>query len=320
MSLAVNVTNLAVRVATESKALRTMINGNTADLTALTTVSKTSLLSAINEINAAMAGAGVVIDDVTASTTKVYSSTKTNTAISAAVAAVVASSPATLDTLNELATALANDPNFATTMTNSLALKAPLVSPSLTTPTLGVASATTINKVAITAPATSATLTIAQGATLTASATATVSGTNTGDQSLAAFAPLASPAFSGTPTGITKTHVGLANVDNTSDVNKPLSTADTNALALKAPLASPTLTGTPVLGAASATSINKVAITAPATGSTLTIVEGATLTASATASVSGTNTGDQNLAAYATTATVGDTTTDFVATFNAGLV
>lgn len=57
-------------------------------------------------------------------------------------------------------------------------------SPTLVTPTLGVASATSINKVAITAPATSATLTIANGATLTASATATVSGTNTGDQTI----------------------------------------------------------------------------------------------------------------------------------------
>jgi len=42
----------------------------------------------------------------------------------------------------------------------------------------------------------------------------------------------------------------------------------------------------------SATSINKVTVTAPATGSTLTIVEGATLTASATANVSNTNSGD----------------------------
>lgn len=50
------------------------------------------------------------------------------------------------------------------------------------TPALGVAAATSINKVAITAPAASATLTIANGATLTASASATVSGTNTGDQ------------------------------------------------------------------------------------------------------------------------------------------
>jgi hypothetical protein len=57
--------------------------------------------------------------------------------------------------------------------------------PTLVTPVLGVASATSLNKVAVTAPATSATLTIADGATLTASATATVSGTNTGDVTLA---------------------------------------------------------------------------------------------------------------------------------------
>ena len=59
-----------------------------------------------------------------------------------------------------------------------------LTSPVMTTPSLGVASATSINKVAITAPATGSTLTIADGATLTASATATVSGTNTGDQTI----------------------------------------------------------------------------------------------------------------------------------------
>lgn len=57
-------------------------------------------------------------------------------------------------------------------------------SPSLTTPTLGVASATSVNKVAITAPATSATLTIADGKTLTASNTLTFTGT---DSSSVAF-------------------------------------------------------------------------------------------------------------------------------------
>lgn len=51
-------------------------------------------------------------------------------------------------------------------------------SPTLVTPTLGVASATSINKVAITAPATSATLTIADGKTLTASNTLTFTGTD----------------------------------------------------------------------------------------------------------------------------------------------
>lgn len=51
-------------------------------------------------------------------------------------------------------------------------------SPTLVTPTLGVASATSINKVALTAPATSATLTIADGKTLTASNTLTFTGTD----------------------------------------------------------------------------------------------------------------------------------------------
>ncbi|MEO3344554.1 phage tail protein [Enterobacter cloacae] len=46
--------------------------------------------------------------------------------VKAAIAALVASSPAALDTLNKLAAALGNDPNFATTMTNALAGKQPL--------------------------------------------------------------------------------------------------------------------------------------------------------------------------------------------------
>jgi hypothetical protein len=57
-------------------------------------------------------------------------------------------------------------------------------SPTLVTPTLGVASATTINKVTITAPATGSTLTIANGKTLTASNTLTFNGT---DASTVAF-------------------------------------------------------------------------------------------------------------------------------------
>lgn len=46
--------------------------------------------------------------------------------VKSAIAALVASSPAALDTLNELAAALGNDPNFATTVTNALAGKQPL--------------------------------------------------------------------------------------------------------------------------------------------------------------------------------------------------
>ena len=83
-----------------------------------------------------------------------------------------------------------------------------LTSPIMTTPTLGVATATSINKVAITAPATSATLTIADGATLTASATASVSGTNTGDQTITLQGDV-----TGTGTGTFTTTIATGAVD-----------------------------------------------------------------------------------------------------------
>jgi len=116
--------------------------------------------------------------------------------VGTAVSNLVASAPATLDTLNELATALGNDASFSTTISNSIGLKA----------------------------------------------------------------PLASPTFTGTVSGITKSMVGLGSVDNTSDVNKPVSTATQTALDLKlasataattyAPIASPTFTGTVTVAAA----------------------------------------------------------------------
>lgn len=65
----------------------------------------------------------------------------TQTDVTDAVDALVASAPGALDTLNELAAALGDDENFATTVTNALALKAPLASPALTgTPTAPTAA------------------------------------------------------------------------------------------------------------------------------------------------------------------------------------
>lgn len=49
-----------------------------------------------------------------------------NSLIATAVSALVNSSPATLDTLNELAAALGNDPNFATTIATALGNKQPI--------------------------------------------------------------------------------------------------------------------------------------------------------------------------------------------------
>jgi len=54
-----------------------------------------------------------------------YTKTQTDSAVSAAAAALVDSSPAALNTLNELAAALGDDANYATTTTNAIGTKMP---------------------------------------------------------------------------------------------------------------------------------------------------------------------------------------------------
>jgi len=69
--------------------------------------------------------------------TETYTRTETNSQISTALAGLVDSAPTTLDTLNELAAALGDDPNFATTVTNSIADKLPLSGGTLTGQLIG---------------------------------------------------------------------------------------------------------------------------------------------------------------------------------------
>jgi hypothetical protein len=57
--------------------------------------------------------------------------------------------------------------------------------------------------------------------------------------SISGYAPLADPTFTGTVGGITKSMVGLGNVDDTTDANKPVSTATQTALDLKLNLSDP---------------------------------------------------------------------------------
>lgn len=85
--------------------------------------------------------------------------------------------------------------------------------PTLITPVLGVASATSINKVAITAPATSATLTIANGKTLTASNTLTFSGTDASTLNIGTGGILGTAAYKST--GTSGNTVALLNGYNT---------------------------------------------------------------------------------------------------------
>jgi len=120
MSLVTNFTNLVTRIATEIKALRTLINGNAADLSALNTTAKGNLVLALNELKALIPAAGVDISDGTTTLTSTWSSTKITTAINAALDALTTGAPTALNTLDELAAALGDDANFAAGVTTAL--------------------------------------------------------------------------------------------------------------------------------------------------------------------------------------------------------
>jgi hypothetical protein len=199
------------------------------------------------------AGKTLVVGGSSSGTTTVTASAAASGTLTLPAATDTLVGKATTDTLTNKSISLTNN----TVTFTSLELKTACsdetgsgalvfaTSPTLVTPTLGVASATSINKVAFTAPATGSTLTIADGKTLTASNSLTFTGT---DSTSFAF-----PGTSDTVVTLTATQ---------TLTNKTLT--------------SPTMT-TPTLGVASATSINKVAITAPATSATITIADGTTL-------------------------------------------
>jgi hypothetical protein len=154
----------------------------------------------------------------------------------------IAGAPGLLNSLDEIAAAIGDDPAFFTTVANNLALKAPLASPTftgtvvlpvntITQPMMSddsvgtneiVGQAVTNDKIA------NATITNAKISETAEIATYKISGLDT---ALSAKAPLASPTFTGTVSGVTKAHVGLGNVDNTADSAKPVSTAQAAAIA-----------------------------------------------------------------------------------------
>lgn len=108
LSLDTRLSDLVTAVATDIKQHRTWISGTSSgDLNGLNTTNKTSLVAAINEV---LAGAGV--GDVTQADLD---------DLKAEILGVDV--PAALDTLDELAAALADDANFAASVTASLATK-----------------------------------------------------------------------------------------------------------------------------------------------------------------------------------------------------
>lgn len=127
----------------------------------------------------------------------------------------------------------------------------------------------------LTLTSTTGTFTLAAGKTLAVNKTLTLDGT---DGTTMTF-PSTSATLARTDAGQTftghQTIEGVTSTGATGTGNLVFST-------------SPTL-ATPVLGVAAATSLNKVTITAPASGSTLTIADGKTLTASNTLTLTGTD-------------------------------
>lgn len=135
MSLVSQLNSLTVRIATEFKSIRSL----TGSLTGLATTDKSSLVAAINEaLAAAGSGGSIDADSITDATTlgkalirassasdartdlDVYSKAEADAAATSAAASVVDGAPGALDTLNELAAALGDDANFASTTSTAL--------------------------------------------------------------------------------------------------------------------------------------------------------------------------------------------------------
>jgi hypothetical protein len=216
MSLQTRLSDLITAIGTDYKTIRTWITGSsTGTLASLTTTDKTSLVAALNEVKAGSTGsppsATTAVQGVIeiATLAEVATGTDTTRAVTAEgvrqeraalkTEILGAGVPAALDTLDELAAALADDANFASTVTTSLAGKQPLD-----------ADLTAI-------------------AALDASTSGAIASDGSGwvKKTYAQFK---------TALSLVKGDVGLGNVDNTSDVNKPVSTAQQTALDGKQPL------------------------------------------------------------------------------------
>lgn len=123
MSLETRIVSLAQAIGADIKTL----GAAQGSLSALNTTTKTSLVAAINELVLMVGSAGAEINDTAGngSTTVTWSADKIFDSIEAAKAAVknelVSGAAAALDTLNELAAALNNDPSFATTIAAEIA-------------------------------------------------------------------------------------------------------------------------------------------------------------------------------------------------------
>src|SRR4051794_22916060 len=141
MSLATRLSDLAYAIGTDMKQFRVWMTGSSSgDLTGLTTAAKGDFVSAINEVNAkptsgappdatTVAKGIIEIADLAEVAAGIDASRAVTPAgvrqerVALKAEILGAGVPAALDTLDELAAALADDANFAATITATLATK-----------------------------------------------------------------------------------------------------------------------------------------------------------------------------------------------------
>lgn len=158
---------------------------------------------------------------------KVASQKASKTYIATQIAALVASSPAALDTLNELATALGNDPSFATTVSTAIGLKEASANKDASGGYAGLTlfklnlrnAANTITSWFTTAATIARTWTMPDKdgtVAMTSDITGTNSGTNTGDQTINLTGDVLGSGTGSFATTLANTAVTAGSYTNTS--------------------------------------------------------------------------------------------------------
>lgn len=261
MALTTNIQNLATRIATEMKSLRILINGNASDLSALNTTNKTNLVAAINEVAAASGAAPATLQDLTDVTISAPSAGQAliwdgTEWVNDDVAPPIPDATESVKGIVELAT-------NAETSTGTDSTRA--VTPAGLKPLLDAkASSSSLAAIAFSGDASDLTGTIPSSAlpplavtdvhvvnslaemtSLTAQAGDVAKRTDNNRTYILAEEPASesdnwievvaggdvlSVAGRSGAVVLTKSDVGLSNVDNTSDAAKPISTATQNAL------------------------------------------------------------------------------------------
>lgn len=342
MALTTNIQNLATRIATEMKSLRMLINGNASDLSALNTTNKTNLVAAINEVAAASGAAPATLQDLTDVTISAPSAGQAliwdgSEWVNDDVAPPIPDATESVKGIVELAT-------NAETSTGTDNTRA--VTPAGLKPLLDAkASSSSLAPIAFSGDAADLTGTIPSSAlpplavtdvhvvnslaemtSLTAQAGDIAKRTDNNRTYILAEEPASdsdnwievvaggdvlSVAGRTGAVVLTKSDVGLSNVDNTSDLAKPISTATQSALNAKQD-SSPALTSIAGLTTAPNQIIYTTAANTYAT-SGITSFTRDLLTDSTAAAVR------TRLDVYSK-AEIGNPETNFVTTFEAGLV